>query len=103
METALQGLPLVAHGGKLYRVGGLDIRNPTVKDKEDLHSSAEFAEYDPASDKWTGLAPLPAARSSHNAVVIGDRLYVVGGWNLEGKSPGTWEPDCAVLRFRESG
>ncbi len=99
MQTALQGFPLVAHGGKVYRVGGLDIRNPTTKDPEDLHSTAEFAEYDPATNKWTALTPLPAARSSHNAAVIGDRLYVVGGWRLEGKSPGTWEPDALVYDF----
>jgi N-acetylneuraminic acid mutarotase len=99
MQTPLQGLPLVAHGGKLYRVGGLGIRNATLKDKEDDHSSAEFAEYNPATNKWSTLAPLPAARSSHNAVVIGDRLYVVGGWNLEGKSPGTWEPDALFYDF----
>ena len=73
MQTPLQGLPLVAHGGKIYRVGGLNMRNATTKDDEDLHSTAEFAEFDPATSKWTALAPLPAARSSHNAVVIGDQ------------------------------
>ena len=99
MQTTLQGFPLVAHDGKVYRVGGLNILNATTDDKEDLHSTAEFAEYDPATQKWTALAPLPAARSSHNAAMIGDRLYVVGGWRLEGKSPGTWEPDALVYDF----
>jgi len=104
METPIQGFPLVAHGGKIYRVGGLNIRNETLKDKEDMHSTAEFAEFDPATKKWTALASLPAARSSHNGVVIGDKLYVVGGWRLagrspEGKSPGTWEPDALVYDF----
>jgi N-acetylneuraminic acid mutarotase len=99
MQTPLQGLPLVAHRGKVYRVGGLDIRNSTAKETEDLHSSAEFAEYNPISNKWTALTPLPAGRSSHNAVVIGDRLYVVGGWRLEGKPPGSWEPDALFYDF----
>jgi N-acetylneuraminic acid mutarotase/uncharacterized GH25 family protein len=99
MQTHLQGLPLVAHGGKVYRVGGLNNRNATKDDKEDLHSTDEFAEYDPTTNKWTALAPLPAARSSHNAAVIGDKLYVVGGWNLEGKSPGTWQPDALAYDF----
>jgi Kelch motif len=26
-------------------------------------------------------------------------LYVVGGWNLAGKSPGTWEPDALAYDF----
>ncbi|HEX4414903.1 MAG TPA: hypothetical protein VH107_14810 [Lacipirellulaceae bacterium] len=99
MQTPLQGLPLVAHEGKIYRVGGLKILNPTTREKEDLHSSAEFTEYNPATNKWTELTPLPAARSSHNATVIGDKLYVVGGWNLDGKSPGEWEPDALVYDF----
>jgi N-acetylneuraminic acid mutarotase len=100
MQTHLQGLPLVTHGGRIYRVGGLNNRNATKNDKEDLHSTDEFTEYDPATNKWTALAPLPAARSSHNAAVIGDRLYVVGGWTLEGKSPGTWQPDALVYDFK---
>lgn len=89
METPLQGLPLVAHGGKLYRVGGLNAKNAEGEDEE-LHSVAEFSCYDPAAKKWTALAPLPEARSSHDAVVIGDKLYVVGGWTLDGDRKGTW-------------
>lgn len=89
METPLQGLPLVAHGGKLYRVGGLNAKNADGED-EDLHSVAEFSCYDPAAKKWTALAPLPEARSSHDAVVIGDKLYVVGGWTLAGDRKGKW-------------
>ncbi len=99
METPLQGLPLVTHGGKIYRVGGLDARNATTDDKEDLHSTAEFAQFDPATGKWAALAPLPAPRSSHNAAVVGDKLYVVGGWELAGKSPGTWQPATLVYDF----
>lgn len=89
METPLQGLPLVAHGGKLYRVGGLTFRNK-AEDDPDMHSVNEFACFDPATGKWTALAPLPEARSSHDAVVIGDVLYVVGGWTLAGEDEGAW-------------
>ena len=92
MRTPLQGLPLVAHGGKIYRVGGLSILNPTTKKKEDLHSTAEFSEFDPATNKWTELTPLPAARSSHNATVIGDKLYVVGGGGSTESRPASGSP-----------
>jgi N-acetylneuraminic acid mutarotase len=90
MQTPLQGLALVSYQGKLYRVGGMNARNATTKDKEDLHSTDEFACYDPATRQWTVLAPLPAQRSSHNAVVIGHTLYVVGGWKLDGPRTGEW-------------
>jgi hypothetical protein len=99
MQTPLQGLALVAHGGKVYRIGGLSARNATTDEAEDLHSTAEFEEFDPASGEWTPLAPLPTPRSSHNAAVIGNRLYVVGGWQLAGESPGTWQPAVLVYDF----
>jgi len=99
MQTPLQGLAVVAHDGKLYRIGGMNARNETVEEEEDLHSTDEFAAFDPASGKWSALAPLPRPRSSHNAVVIGDRLYVVGGWTLGGEADRTWQTDALVFDF----
>lgn len=101
MQRPLQGLALVAHDGKIYRVGGLNARNATTDDKEDLHSTDEFAVYNPAAKSWTALAPLPAPRSSHNAVVIGDKLYVVGGWTLSGSRKGEWLKDSLVYDFTD--
>ena len=79
----------------------MNARNKTTDDKEDLHSTDEFAVYDPAAKKWTALAPLPAPRSSHNAVVIGDKLYVTGGWTLAGSRKGKWIEDSLVYSFAD--
>jgi hypothetical protein len=89
MQTSLQGLPLVSWGDKVYRVGGLNARN-APGEKEDLHSVAEAAAFDPKANAWSKLPPLPEPRSSHDAVVIGSMLYVVGGWTLNGSSQGAW-------------
>lgn len=89
MEAPLQGLPLVATGGKLYRIGGLDARNAPDEDA-DLHSVADFHVFDPATKKWQVLAPLPEPRSSHDAVAIGSKIYVIGGWMLNGEGEGEW-------------
>lgn len=89
MQTPLQGLPLVSHGEKLYRVGGLSARN-AAGEKEAMHSVDEFSAFDPATNEWTTLAPLPEPRSSHDAAVIDGIVYVVGGWKLSGTSPGEW-------------
>ena len=89
MQMPLQGHALVAYDGKLYRVGGLDARNAHDAD-EDLHSVRDFACYDPALNKWKAMPQLPEPRSSHDAVVIGDHLYVVGGWTLSGAGEGEW-------------
>ncbi len=40
-------------------------------------SVADFARFDPATNTWQALQPLPGGRSSHDAVVVGDTLYVV--------------------------
>jgi N-acetylneuraminic acid mutarotase/uncharacterized GH25 family protein len=99
MQMPLQGLALVAHEGKVYRVGGLNARNATKQHDEDLHSTADFAAFDPGTGKWQSLTPLPAPRSSHNAVVIDGKLYVAGGWHLHGQSPGDWQSDALVYDF----
>lgn len=81
LGPALQSPALVAHDGKLYRVGGLSARNARGE-PEDLVSVTDFERFDPDAKTWTALTPLPEPRSSHDAVVVGDLLYVVGGWNL---------------------
>ncbi|MCA9239277.1 MAG: hypothetical protein KDA37_03720 [Planctomycetales bacterium] len=99
MQTPLQGLPLVTHAGKLYRIGGMTARNEPDAEEEDLHSSAEFACFEPTKNQWEALPSLPAGRSSHDATVIGDSLYVVGGWNLHGEAPGDWQTTALVYDF----
>ncbi|HEY5313221.1 MAG TPA: hypothetical protein VIK18_11910 [Pirellulales bacterium] len=81
LGPGLQSAALVAHGKFIYRVGGLSARNEPGA-AEDLVSVTDFARFDPSSRTWTELTPLPVGRSSHDAVVVGDRLYVVGGWDL---------------------
>lgn len=89
MQTPLQGLPLVSHAGKLYRVGGLSARNAKGK-AADLYSQSEVAAFDPATKTWTALPSLPEPRSSHDAAVLGHTLYVVGGWQINGGADGQW-------------
>lgn len=91
----LTGLALVAHNGKLYRVGGFTAQNEE-KDEQDLRSQNSFAVYDPAAKKWSDLAPLPEGRSSHDAAVLDGKLYVIGGWKLAGKEPTVWHKSALV-------
>jgi N-acetylneuraminic acid mutarotase len=78
----LTGLAMVPYKGKLYRVGGFTATN-AESEKENLVSQADFARFDPKSKIWTSLEPLPEGRSSHDAAVVGDTLYVVGGWHMD--------------------
>ncbi len=76
----LTGLAMVSHNGKVYRVGGFQVKN--AEPKAVLNSKNSFARFDPAKGAWEELTPLPEPRSSHDAVVLGDKLYVVGGWSM---------------------
>lgn len=86
--TRLQGLAMVSHGNHIVRIGGLSARNPQGAD-EDLHSVDEVLAYNIETKTWSQLPSLPAPRSSHDAVVVGDMIYVAGGWDLSGETK-TW-------------
>jgi len=88
------GLAMVAYGGKIYRIGGFEARNEHGQ-PDDLHSTRDFNGFDPATGKWEALTPLPRARSSHDAAVVGSRVIVVGGWELRGTEPTIWD-DTAI-------
>jgi len=85
----LQGLALVGHGKKIYRLGGFTAKNK-AGEENDLWSQSSVAVYDPATDKWTDMPPLPEPRSSFDAAVIGDTIYVAGGWQLAGEAESVW-------------
>ena len=83
------GLAAVAHGGKFYRIGGFEARNEE-EEKQSLWSMPDFARFDPKTNEWETLPSLPEGRSSHDALVIGDTLYVVGGWEIQGSGETKW-------------
>jgi N-acetylneuraminic acid mutarotase len=85
----LQGLAMVAHGGKLYRIGGFTAKNSEGKDK-DLWSQDGVACFDPKTKEWQDLPSLPEPRSSFDAAVLGDSIYVIGGWSMKGGEDATW-------------
>lgn len=82
MDVGLQGLALVAHGRRLCRAGGNTVENAEGEPAR-LRSVADAACLEPGSS-WQPLPPLPSGRSSHGAALVGDTLYVAGGWQLDG-------------------
>lgn len=83
------GAPLVAHGRHVYRIGGMAARNHPGE-PGDLHSKARVDRFDVVRGEWETFPALPEPRSSHDAVVAGDHLYVGGGWKLSGSFRGEW-------------
>ncbi len=58
--------------GRILVIGGRS--RPTGTE-----ASASVTEYDPATNRWTGLAPLPRGRVAPIAALIGDRVLVAAG------------------------
>jgi N-acetylneuraminic acid mutarotase len=89
------GLAMVAYQGHIYRIGGWEAKNAGGSNW-DLYSSRDFARFDVKSGQWIDLAPLPEGRSSHDAAVMGSKLYVIGGWELKGAGGGDWHETAYV-------
>jgi len=85
----LQGLAMVAHQGKLYRLGGFHAHNQEGE-KHDLRSVKEFAVYDSTKRSWNQLEPMPNGRSSFDSVIVNGVIYVIGGWEMNGKNGTRW-------------
>jgi len=60
-------------------------------------STTAAACFDPATGTWHDLPPLPEPRSSHDLAVVGDTLYVVGGWNMLGGDGEDWAETMLAL------
>lgn len=91
-----QGASLVASKDGVIRIGGMAARNEKAA-KQDLWSSETASLYNIASARWTPLPKLPQRRSSHDSIVAGNTLYVLGGWRLEGESDAVWHDTYLTL------
>lgn len=88
-NLGLQGLAIVGHAGKVFRIGGLEARNKEGDD-HDLHSVDNFVAFDVESKTWIELPKLPQGRSSFDACIADGHVYVVGGWTMDGENESVW-------------
>lgn len=65
----------VAYDGKVYVFGGF-VGEPGTKEWQ---PTADAFVYDPKTDGWSRLPPMPTARGAAAAVVLDGKIYVVGG------------------------
>jgi N-acetylneuraminic acid mutarotase len=80
--TDAKPMPVPAHhimvttlNNKIYVFGGF-VRPPSVMAWQPI---ARSWEYDPASDNWKELTPMPTPRGAGQAVEAGGKIYVIGG------------------------
>lgn len=77
MRTERCRFSLNVVGDKLYAVGGASDADGV--DTGDLPNTDTCEVYDPSTDAWRNVAPLPETRSQHAGAALGDRLFVSGG------------------------
>lgn len=76
MGTARSEMPAAVLEDRIYVLGGLGDGVSSVVER-----------YDPMTDRWDEVAPLPEARHHLMAVASGDRLYAMGGFDATGFNP----------------
>ena len=102
-DDHLQGLALVAWKDRVVRIGGFTALNARGEDHQ-LQSQSRVAVFTPDSETWSDLPSLPEGRSSFDAAVLDDKLYVVGGWQLSGDSDQSrWHDVAYSLDLSDSG
>ncbi|XP_011749952.1 kelch-like protein 4 isoform X2 [Macaca nemestrina] len=77
MSKRRGGVGVATYNGFLYVVGGHDA--PASNHCSRLSDCVE--RYDPKSDSWSTVAPLSVPRDAVAVCPLGDKLYVVGGYD----------------------
>lgn len=87
--SARRNTTLVAYNNKLYVYGG-------YPDLNDLW------EYDPSTDTWTELSVSNiTGRGIHAAAVVGDKMYIIGGYASSSYVAEVWEYDFIAQEFTQ--
>src|SRR5258708_6422952 len=80
MPLASHHVSFTEYKGKIYAFGGFVLPQSGPAAWVPIDNAWE---YDPATDNWKALAPLPTKRGSPVAVTVGDKMYVIGGEGQE--------------------
>lgn len=81
-----------SYGDKIYAFGGFKYPDSGPAAWEPVNNAWE---YDPATDNWKALAPMPNKRGAMTATVVDGKIYVIGG---AGVMPGSTETSIHPAR-----
>lgn len=70
------GAAVVEYGGKIYAFGGVGNSDQAANG---IKQKTTYV-YDPSSDSWSKKSDMPTARAAATAAVVGDKIYVIGGY-----------------------
>jgi N-acetylneuraminic acid mutarotase len=97
MQVPRNRLAAVTVKGRIYAIGG--IRDG--RDDRNVAQSGVVEEYDPNNDRWVMKADLPTPRHGHAAVVLREKVLILGGysWKNPMVDDGTSVPSAAVEEY----
>ena len=75
MPTARQSFAIAAYQNKIHVIGGIIGQSST--DSSGYTGLNEV--YDPLTDTWETMEPMPTARDGLQANVVGDKIYLIAG------------------------
>jgi N-acetylneuraminic acid mutarotase len=96
MPTARSGVGWGTYQGMIYVLGG---------ESRDYHEDAimrDMEAFNPATNEWFRLQPMPTARHGVNVAVIGNRLHAIGG-HVAFDGTGEHDADTGVHEVYEFG
>ncbi|MDB5047028.1 MAG: Kelch repeat type 1-containing protein [Fibrobacteres bacterium] len=82
VPVSLHHTGMASAGGKLYVMGGVTYGSgggPNLNTGAEWSGSTSAFEYDPATDKWRAIKPLPHSTAAAGVVSLGEKIYVIGG------------------------
>src|SRR6188474_3119896 len=87
MPRAAHHAALTAANGKIYVMGGFVAPTETALPLGAAWQPIDNAwQYDPATDSWKSLPPVPTKRGSAVAAEVGGKIYTIGGaTTMEGR------------------
>ena len=90
---------IAAFGGHLYVIGGFTKSLMSV-----WNAVGTVYRYDPATEEWTELTPMPTARGGLGVAVYNGRLYAIGGYDGEQNPPvvEVFDPQTNSWKFAAS-
>jgi N-acetylneuraminic acid mutarotase len=66
---------------KIYLIGGQHQQKLEYPPTE--HSSNLTEVYDPATDTWTTVTPIPTTVWGYASAVLADKIYIISGWSTQ--------------------
>jgi N-acetylneuraminic acid mutarotase len=85
LPVSLHHTAMASAGGKLYVMGGV-VNGPggAHPNGAEWTGSTHALEYNPATDTWKALKPLPQSTAAAGVVSHGGKIYVIGGISADG-------------------